>query len=327
MLRAIKKGLFVFFIIVAVPAAAEPLPSWSRNETLARILDFIDAITTEGEVGFVPPAQRVAVFDGDGTLWTEKPAYFEFYFSVQRAQEMALANPDFASTPALKAASAGNLDAVLALPGHAMDEVIDATHSGITVAKFERAVRLWRATARHPDTGRLFSMMIFQPMVELIAYLRDNGFQVFIVSGSGQDFLRAFAADLFDLPPGHVIGSSRNYRYVAGSASPQLLKERGYLFFTNKTNKPIAIELHVGQEPVMATGNSDGDIEMLEWTTDSSSHRLGLLIHHTDSRREYAYDRESKVGRLDQGLELADGSHKANWLVVNMARDWRQIWP
>ncbi len=327
MLKLFQSILLLFVLIEPLPAVADPLPSWNKTEARERLHEFIADITNEESVGFVPPDQRIAVFDGDGTLWTEKPTYFEFYFSVHRAHELAIADPGFASTPALKAAATGGIEAVLSLPGNAMDEVIEATHSGTTVDKFKEAVRSWRSTAHHPETGRLFYRMIFQPMVELISHLSNNGFQVFIVSGSGQDFLRAFAADLFGLPPGHVIGSSRNYRYESGSVLPQLFKEHGYLFFTNKANKPIAIELHIGVKPVMATGNSDGDIEMLEWTTDAGRARLGILIHHTDAKREYAYDRNSKVGRLDQGLILAGQAQHSNWLVVDMARDWRHIWP
>ncbi|MEO1469251.1 MAG: HAD family hydrolase [Pseudomonadota bacterium] len=309
---------------LAVPvAAADPLPSWNDTEAKARITAFVDTVTDPASADYVPLPARIAVFDNDGTLWAEQPIYFQFLFALDRLKAMGEADPSVLSSDVLRAAAAGDLDTVSAAGDEGLLEVVSTTHSGITVEAFIAETRAWIDTAAHPETGRPIAAMTYQPMLELLRYLRDEGFTTYIVSGGGVHFMRAFAAEAYNIPPQNVIGSSVNAGYEVASEGPAITKEPGVFFLDDKEGKPIAIDLRIGRRPIFAAGNSDGDFQMLEWTTAGEGARFGLIVHHTDAEREWAYDRESHVGRLERGL---DEGPDRGWLIVDMARDWGRVW-
>ena len=326
MRTARRAGLATAVLAVALPfaAAAEPLPSWNEGPAKTAILDFVGAVTTEAGADFVPPDDRIAVFDNDGTLWSERPVYFQLLFALDRAAELAARDPAWASTPALAAAAEGDVGA-LAEGGHAaLAEVVAATHSGLTVEAFTQEVADWIAEARHPKTDRLFTEMVFQPMLELLDYLRANDFTPYIVSGGGVDFMRAFTETAYGIPPEQVIGSMGEARFEIVDGTPVIVKDPGIAFIDDKGTKPVAIARHIGRRPIFVAGNSDGDLAMAQWSTAGEGPRFALFVHHTDAEREFAYDRESPVGRFDAAL---DAARAEGWLVVDMAADWRQIWP
>ena len=312
--------------LLALPAAAiaDPLPSWRDGPSRDRIVDFVESVTEPGGSDYVTPSRRIAVFDNDGTLWAEKPVYFQVLFALDRIAEMAESDPAVLTSEALEAAAAGDLEGVLAGGEAGLVELIAATHSGLTVAEFQEAVRAWLATARHPETGRPYKEMVFQPMLQLLAYLRDEGFATYIVSGGGIDFMRAFAEDVYGIPPAQVIGSSGDAAYEVVDGVPAIRKDPGLFFIDDKAGKPVGIARHVGLRPIFVAGNSDGDFEMLEWSTAGEGPSFGMIVHHTDAERAWAYDRESHVGRLERGLDEAPGR---GWLIVDMARDWGRVWP
>ena len=307
-----------------IAAFADPLPSWTEGPAKAAILDFTAAATDEGSSGFVPEAERVAVFDNDGTLWSEQPVYFQFLFAMDRAMALAEADPGWATTPALEAAAAGDVAGVLEGGTEALLEVVGATHSGMTVEAFTAEVEAWLTEARHPETGRAYTAMVFQPMLELLDHLRDSGFETYIVSGGGVDFMRAFAGEVYGVPPENVIGSMADLRFEIVDGVPQVIKQPGMFFVDDKETKPVAIARKIGRRPVFVAGNSDGDHAMAQWTMAGDGPRFALFVHHTDAEREWAYDRESHVGRLDAAL---DEAREKGWTVVDMAGDWARVWP
>jgi phosphoglycolate phosphatase-like HAD superfamily hydrolase len=272
----------------------------------------------------VPEESRIAVFDNDGTLWSEKPVYFQFLFAMDRAAELAAADPAWAATSTLKAAAAGDAEAVLAGGEAALIEVVTATHSGLSVPEFTAAAADWIETARHPTTGLRYDEMVYAPMLELLDHLRDSGFSVWIVSGGGVDFMRAFAERVYGVPPENVIGSLGDARYAVIDGVPTVLKDPGIAFVDDKGGKPVGIMRAIGRRPVFVAGNSDGDLVMAEWSTAGEGPRFALFVHHTDAEREWAYDRDSHVGRLDAALDRAAAK---GWTVVDMARDWRTVQP
>lgn len=300
------------------------LPSWNDGANRMAIIDFVEATTTPGNSRFVNPSMRVAVFDNDGTLWAEQPFYFQLAYAIERVQELAPQHPEWREQMPFKAVLEGDLKSVFAGGEHALLELVMATHAGSTTEEFSASVRSWIETARHPKTGRPYTEMVYQPMLELLAYLRANGYKTFIVSGGGIEFMRVFAEAVYGVPPQQVIGSSIVTRYEVRDGEPVLVREPELNFIDDKDGKPIAINQHIGRRPVMAFGNSDGDFQMLEWTTTGPGPRLAVYVHHDDVEREWAYDRESAIGRLDRGLdEAADRS----WLVVSMADDWTRVFP
>lgn len=311
---------------VAVPfvALAEPLPSWHDGPAKAAILEFVEAVTTAGGEAHVAPEDRIAVFDNDGTLWSEQPVYFQFLFAMDRAAELAAADPAFASTPALEAAAAGDVAAIVEGGHDALLEVVTATHAGLTVDAFTETVDAWIAEARHPETGRRFTEMVFQPMLELLDHLRANAFTPYIVSGGGVDFMRAFTEDAYGIPPEQVVGSLGEARFDVVDGRPVILKDPGIAFIDDKGTKPVAIQRQIGRRPIFVAGNSDGDLAMARWSTAGDGPRFALFVHHTDAEREWAYDRASHVGRFDAALDAAASE---GWTVVDMARDWRTVWP
>jgi len=257
-------------------------------------------------------------------LWSEQPVYFQFLFAFDRAAELAAADPSWASTPALEAAAAGDVAGVLEGGEEALLELVNATHSGMTLDAFTAAVEAWITTARHPETGRFYTEMVYQPMLELLDHLRANDFTPYIVSGGGVDFMRAFTEDAYGIPPEQVIGSMGEARFDVVDGEPVILKDPGIAFVDDKGGKPVAIARHIGRRPVFVGGNSDGDLAMAQWSTAGDGPRFALFVHHTDAEREWAYDREGHIGRLDAALDAARAD---GWTVVDMAEDWRTVWP
>ena len=305
-------------------AQADPLPSWADTEARTRIIDFVTRVTDPGSPDYVTPSARVAVFDNDGTLWSERPVYFQFLFAVDRLQEMAADDPTILDSDVLRAAARGDMKAVVAAGEQGLLEILKVTHAGMTVAAFQQEVSDWIAGATHPETGLAYSAMVFQPMLELLRYLRDEDFSTYIVSGGGLHFMRAVTETLYDIPPENVIGSAGETRYVVVDGVPRLMKDPAIAFIDDKEGKPVGIDAKIGRRPIFAAGNSDGDFAMLEYTMSGDGLRFAMLVHHTDAEREFAYDRNSHVGRLDRGLDEGPGR---GWLVVDMATDWEQVWP
>jgi len=305
-------------------AQTDPLPSWKDGVVKARILAFVQAVTQPGGKHYVAPADRIAVFDNDGTLWSEQPMYFQLAFAIDRSKAMVTENPELAGNSVLKAAATNDMKALAASGEKGLLELVALTHAGNTTEEFAAIVRDWLATARHPKSGRPYTELVFQPMLELLAYLRANGFQTWIVSGGGVEFLRVFAEEVYGVPSQQVIGSSVKTKYELRNGKPVIVRLREIDFIDDKAGKPVGINKFMGKRPIAAFGNSDGDFQMLEWTTAGPGARLGVIVHHDDADREYAYDRASHFGRLDRGLGEAG---ERNWMVVSMRNDWRRVYP
>lgn len=304
--------------------AADPLPSWNDGDSKQALLAFVEKTTRPGSSDFVPEPERIAVFDNDGTLWAEQPLYVQVRFALDRVKALAPEHPDWKRKQPFKK--------LLSTPGHEhvavteseLLEVVMAAHAGMTTDEFERIVADWLATARHPQTGRLYTEMVYQPMLELLSFLRAHGYLAFIASGGGIEFMRVFGERVYGIPPERVIGSSIETQYEVIEGKPVIVRLPKVRFVDDKAGKPVGIQTHIGRRPVMAFGNSDGDFQMLEWTTSGTGPRFGLVVRHDDAAREWAYDRESPVGRLDRALEEAPAR---GWTVVSMKRDWKQIYP
>ena len=305
-------------------AAADPLPSWNEGEAKQAILDFVARVTEEGGPDYVAPKDRLATFDNDGTLWVEQPIYTQFAFAIDQVKRQANQHPEWSSKEPFKSVIAGDLKAVAAMGEKGMLEIVAATHSGMTTAEFGDTVGDWLKIAKHPRFKLLYTDLVYQPMLELLAYLRANGFKTFIVSGGGVEFMRGFTEEAYGVPPEQVIGSSGVTQYQMWDASPVLVKQPKVLFVDDGPGKPEGINHFIGRQPIFAFGNSDGDKEMLEWTAFCRRLCFMGLVHHTDAEREYAYDRTSAVGKLDKALDeaLAKG-----WTVVDMKTDWKTIFP
>lgn len=306
-----------------VSRAADPLPSWNDGRAKEAIVAFVEKVTKEGAMDFVPEAERVAVFDNDGTLWSEQPMYFQLFFALDRVKALAPEHPEWQEKEPFASILKGDVKAVLAGGEHALVNLVMATHAGLTTEAFEKAVRDWITTAKHPKSGRLFTEMVFQPMLEVLAYLRANGFKTFIVSGGGIEFMRPWAERVYGIPPEQVVGSSGGLKYQVHDGKPVLVKLPELVLNDDKEGKPVGIQRHIGRRPIMAFGNSDGDFQMLEWTTSGEGPRFGLIVHHDDAEREWAYDRESHIGRLDKGL---DEGPKRGWVIVSMKEDWESVY-
>jgi hypothetical protein len=305
-------------------AVAEPLPSWNEGQAKRAIVDFVQRVTTGGGADFVPVPERIAVFDNDGTLWIEKPMYVQLAFALDRVKALAPKHPEWKDKQPFKAALEGDLKAVAAGGEHALLELVMATHAGMTTDAFARVVTDWLATAKHPRFNRPYTELVYQPMLELLAYLRANGFKTYIVSGGGIEFMRPWTEKVYGIPPEQVVGSSIKTRFELSDGKPVLVRLPEINFIDDKAGKPVGIHIHIGRRPIAAFGNSDGDLQMIQWTTAGAGKRFGLLVHHTDAEREYAYDRQSSVGRLDKALEEAKSR---GWTVVNMKQDWKRIFP
>ncbi|MEQ1892978.1 MAG: HAD family hydrolase [Planctomycetota bacterium] len=303
------------------PAA---LPSWRDTAPRQALTAFVERVTNEGSPDFIPAAERLAVFDNDGTLWSEQPAYFQAAFLLDRIQALAPEHPEWKTTEPFASVLKGDVKGALAGGEQALLQLAMATHTGMTTEEFAAIVGAWLATARHPKTGKLYTEMVYQPMLELLAYLRAHGFRTCIVSGGGIEFLRVFAEQIYGVPPEQVIGSSIQLKYELRAGEPVIVRLPEVDFIDDKEGKPVAIQQHFGRRPVMAFGNSDGDFQMLEWTTSGAGPRFALLVHHTDAEREWAYDRDSHIGKLARGLDEAS---TRGWTVVDMKRDWTSVFP
>ena len=304
---------------------AEPLPSWNNGRAKQSILDFVAAVTREGSSDFVPVPQRIATFDNDGTLWVEQPMYTQLAFALDRVKALAPLHPEWKEEQPFKAVLEADMKVLTESGERGMLDLIMATHAGMTTEDFETNVEAWLATARHPRFGRPYSDLVYQPMLELLAYLRANGFQTFIVSGGGIEFMRPWTERVYGVPRQQVVGSSIKTRFEMRDGSPTLFRLPQMNFIDDKSGKPVGINEHIGRRPIAAFGNSDGDLEMLQWTTIAGDRRrFGLIVHHTDAVREYAYDRRAQFGRLDVALDAASVN---DWTVVDMKDDWKEIFP
>ena len=305
-----------------VRAQSNPLPSWNDGAAKLAILSFIAAVTREGSPDFVPPSQRIATFDNDGTLWVEQPIPVQLAFAVDRVKALSAQHPEWKDKQPFKAALDGDITTLAASGDHALVELVMATHTGMTTDEFRNIVTDWLATARDPRFKRLHTELVYQPMLELLAYLRSNDFKNFIVSGGGIEFMRPWTERVYGVPPEQVVGSSIKTRFEMRDGRPILIRLPKLNFNDDKAGKPVAINEYIGRRPIAAFGNSDGDLEMLQWTTMVNRRRLGLIVHHTDAQREYAYDRNATLGRLDKALDAAAIN---KWVVVDMKNDWKRI--
>jgi phosphoserine phosphatase len=306
------------------PAPADPLPSWNDGPAKKAILDFVGRVTKEGGADFVPVPERIATFDNDGTLWCEMPMYVQVVFALDRVKALADKNPDWKTKEPFASVLKEDMKGVLASGEKGLVELITATHAGMTTEEFEAIVGGWLRTVRHPKFKRPYTDLVYQPMLDLLAYLRASGFKTFIVSGGGIEFMRPFAPRVYGIPPEQIVGSSVRTKYEMVNGKPAIVRLPEMEFVDDKAGKPVGIAKFIGRRPVMAFGNSDGDFEMLQWTTAGPGPRFGLIVHHTDADREYAYDRKSLVGRLDKALDEAP---KAGWVVVDMRKDWKIVFP
>lgn len=302
--------------------AADDLPSWNDGAAKQSIENFVSKVTTVGSPEFVAPSERIATFDNDGTLWAEQPLYFQFLFALDRVRTLAPQHPEWKTQEPFASLMKGDLKGALGGGEPALLAIVAASIEGLTTEEYARVVDDWLSTAKNPKTGRLYTEMAYQPMVELLAYLRSNGFKTFIVSGGGVDFMRAFAEKVYGIPPEQVIGSSGKLKFDIRDGVPVLLKLPELGFYDDGPTKPVAIQTSIGRRPIAAFGNSDGDLPMLQWTCQANSVHFCLYVHHTDAEREWAYDGQSSIGMLDKGLDVANAEA---WTVVDMKQDWKTI--
>jgi phosphoglycolate phosphatase-like HAD superfamily hydrolase len=322
----LKFSVLVLYALLFVREswAAEPLASWNDSDARDAIVSFVEKTTTPGSDDFVPVTERIAVFDNDGTLWSEQPLYFQAFYMFDRVRELAPEHPEWKTEEPFASILKNDVKGALAGGESALLKIAMATHASISTEEFAAEVTDWMQTARHPGTGKLFTEMIFQPMLEVLEFLRANGYQTFIVSGGGIDFMRPWTEAVYGIPPQQVVGSSGKAEYKVIDGKPTIMKMPDLGFIDDKEGKPVGIHQHIGRRPVMAFGNSDGDFQMLEWTTAGDGPRLGVLVHHTDAEREWAYDRDSHIGGLARGL---DEGPDRGWVIVDMKDDWRRIYP
>jgi hypothetical protein len=303
-------------------AQTDPLPSWNDGASKQAITDFVARVTQQGGPDFVPPAERIATFDNDGTLWVEHPMYTQLAFILDRVKVLAPQHPEWASTQPFKAVLDGDIKTLVAAGERGLMELGMATHAGMSTAEFEKIVTDWISTARHPRFKRLYTELSYLPMIELLAYLRANRFKTFIVSGGGVEFMRPWTERVYGVPPEQVVGSSIKTKFQIRDGKPELFRLPEVNFIDDGPGKPVGINEFIGRRPIAAFGNSDGDLEMLQWTTMAGGARLGMIVHHTDAEREYAYDRDTDFGRLDKALDAAAAN---KWVVIDMKNDWKRI--
>jgi phosphoglycolate phosphatase-like HAD superfamily hydrolase len=326
-----RKTFVVFaallFVLINASAFAQtdPLPSWNDGAAKKAITDFVARVTTQGGADFVPPEQRIATFDNDGTLWCEQPFYFQLAFAFDRIKAMAPEHPEWKTEQPFKAVLENDKQALAEAGEKGLLQIIAATHAGMTTEAFSKFVLDWLATARHPRFARPYNSLVYQPMLELLAYLRANGFKTFIVSGGGVEFMRPWVEKTYGIPPEQVVGSSGVVKFEDGAdGKPELIKLAKVEFIDDGPGKPVGINRFIGRRPIFAFGNSDGDLQMLQWTTAGPGARFAGIVHHTDADREYAYDRPSKIGQLDKAW---DEAKQRGWTVVDMKQDWKTVFP
>lgn len=310
--------------ITSIARAADPLPSWNDGKAKQSITAFVEKVTKEGSSDFVPVAERIATFDNDGCLWAEQPMYFQAFFIFDRIAALAPQHPEWKTKEPFASVLKGDVKSALAGGERALLEMAMATHAGMTTEEFEKIVTDWISTVKHPTTKRPYTEMVYQPMLELLAYLRANGFKTFIVSGGGIEFMRPWTEKVYGIPPEQVVGSSIKTKFELRDGKPVLMRLPELNFIDDKEGKPIGINQHIGRRPIAAFGNSDGDLQMLQYTAAGSGPRFCLYVHHTDAEREWAYDRKSHIGKLDKGLDEAKAK---GWTVVSMKDDWKTIYP
>jgi phosphoserine phosphatase len=316
-------AIFAVFVC-GVANAADPLPSWNEGPAKKSILEFVAAVTDKNGKDYVAPAERIATFDHDGTLWVEYPMYTQILFAFERVKELAPQNPEWKTTQPFKALLEGDMKTVGASGKKGIVEILMASHTGMTAEEFEQEASSWLATTKHPKFDRLYSECIYQPQLELLAYLRANGFKTFIVSGGGIQFMRPISEKNYGIPREHVVGSSGVAEFQVQDGKGVIVRQPKVNFVNDKAGKPVGIYEHIGRRPILAFGNSDGDMQMIQYTMAGEGRRLGLFVHHTDADREYAYDRKSQVGTLDKALDQADTN---GWIVVDMKKDWQTVFP
>ncbi len=309
---------------VKTKTSSDPLPSWNEGKTKQSIFEFVRKVTEKDSPDFVPIAERIATFDNDGTLWAEQPQYFQALFVLDRIKTLAPQHPEWKDKEPFSSILKGDFKTALKGGEHALVEIIMVTHTGMTTDEFSKIVLDWINTAKHPTTGRLYTEMIYQPMFELLAYLRTNGFKTFIVSGGGIEFMRPWSEKVYGIPPEQVIGSSIKTKLISQDGKPVLMRLPELNFFDEAEGKPVGIQEYIGRRPIASFGNSDGDLQMLQWTAAGAGARFCMFIHHTDAVREWEYDRKSTYGKLDKGLEEAA---KNGWTVMDMKTDWNRIFP
>jgi len=311
--------------IATVALAQDQLSSWNGGPTKQTIVDFVARVTKEGSPDFVPVPERIATFDNDGTLWAEQPMYFQFFFALHRVKALAPQHPEWKTKEPFASLLKGNVKGVLKEGERAMLEIVMATHAGMTTEEFEKIVKDWVASAKHPKTKRPYTEMVYQPMLELLAYLRANGFKTFIVSGGGVEFMRPWTEKVYGISPEQVIGSSVKTKFEMRDGKPVLVRLPEINFIDDKAGKPVGIHQHIGRRPIAAFGNSEGDREMLEWTQTAGGARLMMLVHHDDAVREFAYGTESKIGTFSDALMTE--AKKNGWTVISMKNDWKVVFP
>lgn len=326
-MNLLTRACFITALLLSSSAYADntdPLPSWNDSQSKTDIFKFVDKVSTKGSPQFVPVAERTAVFDNDGTLWSEQPMYFQLAFALDRVKALAPEHPEWKTTQPFKAALEGDMETLIAGGKHALLELVMATHAGTTTEEFSQIVKEWSSTARHPKSKRLYTEMVYQPMLELLSYLRDNGFKTYIVSGGGIEFMRPWSEKVYGIPPEQVIGSSIKTQFEIRDGKPELVRLPEINFIDDKAGKPVGINQHIGRRPIAAFGNSDGDLQMLQWTCMNRDNSFCMYIHHTDEKREWAYDRDSHIGKLDKGLDEAKSK---GWTITDMKQDWKQVYP
>jgi phosphoserine phosphatase len=305
-------------------SAADFLSSWNQGASKQAIINFVKEVTDTSHPNYVPPSGRIAVFDNDGTLWSERPVYTQLLFAIDRVKALAPQHPEWKTKQPFKAVLEDDMHALVASGEEGLIQLVLATHTGMTTTEFERNVTEWITTARHPKTGKLYKQMVFQPMLELLAYLRAHGFKVYIVSGGGIEFMRPWTEEVYGIPVEQVVGSSIKTKFELRDGKPILIRLPEVDFIDDKAGKPVGIHKFIGKRPIAAFGNSDGDLQMMQWTAGGEGARFMLYVHHTDAEREWAYDRESHVGRFDKGL---DEAREKGWTIVDMKKDWKIIYP
>jgi len=302
--------------------ATDPLPSWNDGASKQAIMDFVAAVTSEGSAEFVPVAERIATFDNDGTLWVEQPMYTQIVFALDRIRELAPQHPEWRTTEPFKSLLEGDMEGVAAAGEQGLVQILMGSHAGMTTDEFEAIVSQWMVTARHPRFERPYTELVYQPMLELLAYLRAHDFKTYIVSGGGIEFMRPYTEAVYGIPPEQVLGSSIKTTFEMRDGIPVLVREPEVFFIDDKEGKPVGIQKFIGRRPIAAFGNSDGDLAMLQWTLAGTGRRLAMIVHHTDAEREFAYDRDSHVGKLVRGL---DDAASGGWSLIDMRTDWAQV--
>lgn len=316
--------IVVLQLLAQIAQAQDPLPSWNDTAPKKAIVAFVEKVTKEGSADLVPPNERIATFDNDGTLWAEQPIYFQFAFVIDRVKALAPKHPEWKTKEPFASLLKGDMKGVAASGEKGVMSMLATTHTGMTTEEFSETVSDWIATAKHPKTGRPYVEMVYQPMIELLAYLRANGFKTFIVSGGGIEFMRPWTEKVYGIPPEQVVGSSGKLKLEMRDGKPVLLKLPEINLIDDKAGKPVGIQMHIGRRPIAAFGNSDGDQQMLEWTMAGGGPRFALIVHHNDAEREWAYDRKSHIGQLDKAW---DEALTKDWTVVSMKDDWKTIFP